>query len=101
MTCHRKSIFKMLLHAHAKSFDALQEEERIKGADARADVAQSFHARFDDEADVAESLPEVHAVVGARGLGELRELAVVPREFAAIDDNAADGGAMAAHEFRE
>ena len=40
----------MALHAHVQRFDALQEQERVEGADARADIAQPFDAGFDDEA---------------------------------------------------
>ena len=40
-------------------------------------------------------------MIGARRLGQLRELAVVPVELAAIDDDAADAVAMAAHELRQ
>ena len=54
---------------------SLQEQERIEGADARAEIAQAFHARLDDEGQVAEDLDELHAVIAGAGLGEVRELA--------------------------
>src|SRR5438270_6379115 len=89
----------MAVYTHAQSLDSLQEQEGVEWTDARSDVSQTFDARFDDEADVTEGVPKLHAVIGGRGLGEMGKPAIVPGELTAIHDHAADGGAMATHEF--
>src|SRR5580698_2428292 len=89
----------MPVHAHAERLNTLYKQERIERAETGTQVAQAFHAAADDEGDRAEDLAKVHAVIGARGLIDLRMLALAPIEFAAIDDHSADGVAMAAHEF--
>ena len=54
----------------AKRLDALQEQERVEGADARAQVAQPFHARADDERDGSPKTSlKIHAVIGAARAG--------------------------------
>ena len=50
---NRERVGKMPVHAHAKRLDALEEQERIERAHARAQVAQPFHAAADDERQVA------------------------------------------------
>jgi hypothetical protein len=65
----------------------------------RAERAQRLHAGLHGEAEVAEGFVEAHAVIALRGLGHLRELAVVPGELARLDDHAAHGGAVAAEEL--
>ena len=91
----------MAVHAHAQGLDALHKQERIEGAEAGADVAQAFDAGADDEGDGSEDFAEIHAVIGAGGLVDLREGALFPIELAAVDDHAADGVAVSAHEFGE
>jgi len=48
---------------------------------------------------LAEILPELEVVVGGRGIGEQRELAVAPVEFAALDDASRNDGAVPADEL--
>src|SRR4051812_18823757 len=96
-----KRIFKMPVHAHAKSLHTLKKKERVERTYARANVSQSFDARFDDERNLAEGIPEPHSVVSRSGFGEVLELPVVPREVAAIDDDSTDGCSVSAHEFRQ
>ena len=64
----------MPVHAHAQRLDALEEQERVERAQARAEVAQPFHAAADDVGDGAEDFAEVHAVIGAGGLVDLRDV---------------------------
>ena len=57
-------------------------------------------ATFPISGNVAERVPELQAVIAGVGLRELRELAVAPVELAGVDDDAADGGAVAADVLR-
>ena len=63
---HRQRVAAVLLHAVFQGLDALNEEEGVERADARAEIAQPFHAHLDDVRHVAEHLAELHAVI-ARG----------------------------------
>jgi hypothetical protein len=61
-----KGVLQVPVHAHAECLDSLQEEKRVEGADARPyDRAALRHARFDDEANGAERVPKLHAVISA------------------------------------
>ena len=88
-------------HAHGQRLDALQQIEGIGGAHAGAEVAQALGARAHDEGAGAELLGEGDAVIAGVGLGHGRELARRgrPVEAAAVDDDAADGDAVAAQEL--
>ncbi len=87
----------MALHADAERLDALQQLERVGRRQAGAEIAQAFGAGAHDEGGLAELLVEDDAVIAGIGLGQLRELAGgVPVEPAAVDDDAADGDAVAA-----
>src|SRR4051794_4262143 len=92
-------IFDMTLHAHTQRLNPLQEEERVKRAHAWAKIAQALYPGADDKRNWSESLAKVHAMVCTRRLGQLREIALLPRELAAVDDDAAYAVAVAAHEF--
>ena len=59
------------VHAHPQRLDALQEQKRIEGAEARSDIAQALDARSNDERDGSEHFAEVHAVVRLRWLIDL------------------------------
>ena len=63
-----------------------------------SEIAQAFDAHLDDVRQGPEDLGELHAVIAGAGLGDGGVLAG-PGELAAIDDDAADGGAVAAHEL--
>ena len=100
MASHGEAVRQMHVHAHCQRLDALQEEKRIEGADARAEIAQAFHARANNERDGAEHFVEVHSMISGRGLGELRESAAgLPIEPAGVHDDSADAVPMAAHEL--
>ena len=95
----------MLLLPQRQGFQAQQELVRVERTQRRADVAQQRDADFQDERDIAQSghvaqrIPVYQAVIARIRLGEFRELAVVPLEFAGIHDHAADAGAVAADVF--
>src|SRR5512140_3436016 len=91
----------MPIHAQAQGFNALNELEGVEGAHARTQVAQSFYTASNDERDCAKDLAEIHAVIGWRGHIDLRVFALRPVEFAPIDDDAAVGSAVSAHELRQ
>ena len=87
------------LHAHVQGLEALQQQEGVERALAGAIVAQHLGARLHQPAEIAEVLEEAQVVVALGRLGHPRELAVVPREAAGVDDRAAHGGAVAADEL--
>ena len=70
-------------------------ERRQRGAD----VAHHLDPGPHQVAVLTEVLPEVEVVVRRRRLGERRELAVVEREPAGLDDHPADDDAVAADEL--
>ena len=86
------------VHAQSQRFDALQNQERVEGRNRRAHVAQRHDAGTADVGSGAECFGIDDAVVGHVRFVETLELRLVlgPRELAAIDDDAADGIAMAA-----
>lgn len=92
----REGVLRVALSAQRQGLDADDELLGGKGVQGGAEVAEDLDAGADDEGDGAKRLPELEAVVAVRRLRHLREAAVVPLELSAIDDNAADGGAVAA-----
>ena len=97
---HRMGIRHVAVHANAERLDALQQLKGIGRREAGAEVAQAFGARAHDEGGLAELLVEDDAVISGIGLGQHRKFAGgAPVEPAAIDDDAADGDAMAADPF--
>ena len=86
------------LGAQAQGLDAEEQLLGGEGVEGGAQVAQDLDARTDDEADGAEGLPELEPVVALGRLNELRESrrVLAPVELARVDDDAADGGAVAA-----
>ena len=95
----------MLGLAQGEGFRALQQLESVERAERRTEVAQELHADFEDKRHVAhaghvvERLPEFQAVVAGVRIGELGELAVVPGEFAAVDDDPAERSSVPAEVF--
>ena len=73
----------------------------LKGDDRRAEVAQAHDAAGDGEGEVAEGLGQPHAVVAGVGVDQrlVLVLGAEPVEGAAVDDDAADRVAVAAHEL--
>src|SRR5207244_3244970 len=89
----------MALHTQRQRLHALQKQERVKGAETGAEVAHHFHTRFHDKGKIAKRFPVAYAVIPWRRLDHFWEGAIVPRKRPAIDDDAADTGAMSANEF--
>jgi hypothetical protein len=81
-----------------KTEQQLLRSKRIKRS---TEITLDLHARTDDEGDCAEGFPELEAVVAFAGLDELGEAFAVgaPVELAGVDDDAADGCAVAADPF--
>ncbi len=97
----------MTLHAQRERLHAEEELLRVERRERRAEVAQHVDASANRERDVAqarevaEDVPELQAVVALVGLGEERVAAAAPVEVAAVDDDAADGGAVPAEPLGE
>ncbi len=90
----------MAIHADAQRLDALQQLKGIGRRQTGAEIAQAFGARPHDERGRAELLVEDDAVISGIGLGQNRKFAgSAPVEPAAVDDDAADGDAVAADPF--
>ncbi len=102
---HGLRVLGMALDAQGQRLDALDGQERVEGRQRGAEIAQQRHARLDDIGDGAERLHGLgpdRAVIGGIGRVE-RGLARGmrgPVEIAAIDEKAADRGAVAAEILR-
>ena len=88
------------VHPQRQRLHALQDQERVERREHAAEVAQPLDAQLGGEAVLAEVVPEAQVAVGRDRLGHDREVAVVPREAAGVDDRAADRGAVAAEVLR-
>ena len=91
-------------HAQWQGFETLDVQERVERARRGAEVAQQGDPHLDDVGDGAHRLHRLgphRAVIGRVGLVQQREALGVlfPVEIAAIDDDAADRGAVAADVF--
>ena len=85
----------------AQRLDALHEQEGVERRHRRAEVAQQGDAHLQDVGDRAERLDRLgpdRAVIGGVGRVQRRLARRVrlPVEIAAVDDDAADRGAVAA-----
>ena len=79
----------------------MQQQERVERRNRRAHIAKQLHAHLDNICNRSDSVGIHHAVVTWVRLRQAWEFAAgLPVELAAVDDNAADGRAMAADEFR-
>ena len=87
-------------HAQMQGLDALDQEEGIERADDRPHVPQAFQPGLGDEGPRAHEVGQHRPVVVGVGRGELGELAIGPVEAPAVDDDAPQGGAVAADVFR-
>ena len=102
---HRIGVGALHAHAQRQRFQPLDVQETVERARRRADVAQQRHARLDDVGDGSHRLHRLgphRAVIGGVGLVQQREAVgvLLPVEIAAVDDDAADRGAMTADIFR-
>lgn len=97
-----ESVLGVALGAQGEGLDAEEQLLGGEGAEAGAEVAQDLDAGADDVGDGAEGVPELEAVVSVGGLVELGEAGGVlaPVELARVDDDTADGGAVAADPLR-
>ena len=86
----------MRVHPQRQRLHPLQDQERVERRQHAAEVAQALDAQLGREAVLAEVVPEAQVAVGRDRLGHHREVAVVPREAAGVDDRAADRRAVAA-----
>jgi len=89
------------LHAEGEGLDAEEDEKGVEGAEGGPEIPEKLEARLGDVGGAAEGCGELQAVVAGVGLGELGEGAVGPVEAPGVDDDAADGGAVAAEVFGE
>ena len=91
----------VLAHPQRQRLQPLDELEGVEGAHARADVAQQHDAGADDVGDRPQRLHRLgphRAVIAGIGLVQRGEALGVrrPVEVAAVDDDAADRGAVPA-----
>ena len=94
---HGQRVLRVPLHAQVKGLEALQKQKGIEGRHAAAHIAQALHPGFENEGQRAEGFHVRKAVVGRVGLDEVAEAAGgLPVELAAVDDDAADRGSVAA-----
>ncbi len=94
----------MLAHAQRKCLEALQEQEGVEWAHGGTQVAQHGDARLDDIGDGPQRLhrlgPYSAVVAGVRRVQQWKALGMLfPIEIPAIDQQAADRGAMPADIF--
>ena len=95
----------VLAKPQRQRLEPLQKLEGVERRDRRANVAQELDARAQRIGDRSERLRRLgpdRAVVGLVRLREQREAlgVLLPREIAAVDDEAADRGAVSADVFR-
>ena len=87
--------------AQGQGFQALDEEPCVERADAGTEVAEGFGADTGYEAGTRDILGEVDTIVGFVRRSEFFETArASPVKFAVFNDEAAEGRAVAADEFR-
>ena len=100
MLGHGEGVLGVALHAQVQRLEALQKQEGVERREGGAGIAQALDAGLEDEGERAEGFGVGEAVVGGVGLDELGEAAGgLPVELAGVDDDAADGGAVAADEL--
>src|SRR5690349_3325644 len=94
--CDRERIAAVAFDPQTERLNALQEQPCVEGRERRTDIAKQLHASLEDVRDVAEDRRILQSVVRRIGFYELGEPRVfAPVETAAIDDYAADRGAVA------
>lgn len=89
------------LAAQREGLQTLEEEPRVEGRHAGAQVTHGVHPQLRSQRLVPVGIPELHPVVSLRGLGELGELSAGgPVEVASVDDDASHAGAVASDPLR-
>ena len=97
---HRRGILDMTRHPQRQRLESLQEQERIEGAHARAEIAQGLGAQLHQIPIGAEGFVELEPVIGRRRFGDHRKSSVRPVELPRVDHHAADARAVATDELR-
>jgi len=97
---HLLGVLHMALDAQAQGLGALQQQECIERGDGGTGIAQQDGADVGDESGRADGIGEGNTVVAGVGSGDIAELAAgLPVKLAAVHDDAAQGGAVAADEL--
>src|SRR6202034_905022 len=100
---HSGGVLHVPLHTEAQRLEPLEEEEGIERSDRRTRVAQVLQASLEDEPGGKEGRGQIakdEAVIAGVRLGKGGESpAALVVERAAVDDDAPDGGAVAADEL--
>ena len=94
-----QGVLGVALGAEREGLDTEEELLGGEGVQAGTEVTEDLDADADDEGDGAEGLPELEAVVALSRLDHLGEAlgVLAPVELAGVDDDTADGGAVAAN----
>ena len=97
---HPQRVFDVALHPQGERFQPLQEQERMERRERRAHIAQEDGADLRHKSRRAGRVRKADAVIAGIRLGERREFAgSFPVKCAAVDDYAAQRGAVPADEF--
>src|SRR5690606_154999 len=95
-----RCIVAVTLHPERQGFKPREDEEGVERRNRRTQVAQAKYACCDGEGEIAEGLVKDHAAIVRPRLRQKRILARLrPVEGAAVNNDAADGIAMAADEL--
>ena len=99
---HAQGVAHVALHAQRERLESLQQDPGVEGRDGSARVAQDDGTYARDEGRRSGHVGEDGAGVRRVGLGQRRILVgiLLPGEGAAVDDDAAEAGAVAADELR-
>jgi len=98
--CDVEGIGAVLTHADMQGLHAQEQQKAVEGRDAAAHVAHDLHTCLGDKGKRAKVVRVDHVVVRRIGRGEPGELAALgPVKVATVDDQPADGRAVAADPF--
>ena len=93
-------VLRVPLQAERQGLHALEEQERVEGRDGGAGIPQEDGTDVGDKGCGADCVGKGDAVVTRVRVGDLREFARgFPVKFAGLDDDAAEGRAVAAEEL--
>ena len=100
MLGHRQSIVGMFLHPQRQGLDTGQQQKSIERRQSRTEIAQAQNAAGNGETEIAKGFPQNHAAIFRTRLRQHRITARFDEiERAAIDNQTADGIAMATQKF--
>ena len=93
-------VLRVPLQAERQGLDALKEQERVEGRDGGAGVPQENGTDVRDERCGTDGIREGDPVIAGVRVGDLRVFARgLPVELAGLDDDTAEGRAVAAEEL--